>query len=606
MQIFSNLFAMISRKIIELIQGQQYPKFFGLLLVFQMLSNALLNTSIKFSDAIVIFGEDRIDHHLNSNRSDLFQSAQSTSSLLESRTKANDYKIDVGHRNHHHRWKTFTSQIDPFSSDIHPHHHHHHHLEHRPKRSIIISNKSDSIESSSANDSHIHLDLHFDRRKKFQLVLILDRNQDHHHDDDDDFTSNTLKLSKNPIQNFHHHRQHQFKRSNLGKRSKRSFNLPASALTVNSVFLHQWPNTMNNVTATLGRNATFECVFPQLKDFKLVWLHQDHSLLAMHDSVISKNGRISVRSHANTTFYLTIHEVQESDRGFYLCQVNTKPMRIQIGYLEVNVPPSFIEEETSGDSDIIEGSSVDLRCDAIGRPEPEINWRRENGQLIVFDSKLNDSQLMVKGRHLNLTNVTRQQMGAYLCIASNGIPPTISKRIFLGVSFTPKVLKLNSTVKASIGSSATLECILESYPRSNILWQKSRNQSKPIIYSDHKYSVFINESTQPFRWIARLKIINLEQNDFDKYTCSATNHMGTAKSVVNLIKIERKPMPMRPKQSDSYSKRPSLDRKPSSSLSKYSRENDGKSSYQNVNGNDSNRPNVILKGREYPNQISIN
>ncbi|KPM09263.1 hypothetical protein QR98_0077970 [Sarcoptes scabiei] len=176
----------------------------------------------------------------------------------------------------------------------------------------------------------------------------------------------------------------------------------------------------------------------------------------MHDSVISKNGRISVRSHANTTFYLTIHEVQESDRGFYLCQVNTKPMRIQIGYLEVNV--------------------------------------------------------------------------------------------------TPKVLKLNSTVKASIGSSATLECILESYPRSNILWQKSRNQSKPIIYSDHKYSVFINESTQPFRWIARfvfsnstvlsclssnslsnwdlklflclslnrlinrLKILNLEQNDFDKYT----------------------------------------------------------------------------------------
>lgn len=56
------------------------------------------------------------------------------------------------------------------------------------------------------------------------------------------------------------------------------------------------------------------------------------------------------------------------------------------------MPPSFIEEETSGDSDIIEGSSVDLRCDAIGRPEPEINWRRENGQLIVFDSKLNDCE----------------------------------------------------------------------------------------------------------------------------------------------------------------------------------------------------------------------
>ena len=70
---------------------------------------------------------------------------------------------------------------------------------------------------------------------------------------------------------------------------------------------------------------------------QLAWFHKDrHTLLALHDSVIVKNGRISVRSHANTTFYLTIHDVREEDRGSYMCQLNTVPMRGQVGHLEVN------------------------------------------------------------------------------------------------------------------------------------------------------------------------------------------------------------------------------------------------------------------------------
>lgn len=40
------------------------------------------------------------------------------------------------------------------------------------------------------------------------------------------------------------------------------------------------------------------------------------------------------------------------------------------------------------------------------------------------------------GEHLNLTKVTRYEMGAYLCIASNGVPPTVSKRIIVDVECT--------------------------------------------------------------------------------------------------------------------------------------------------------------------------
>lgn len=34
---------------------------------------------------------------------------------------------------------------------------------------------------------------------------------------------------------------------------------------------------------------------------------------------------------------------------------------------------------------------------------------------------------------LTLSKVTRSEMGAYMCIASNGVPPTVSKRMKLQV-----------------------------------------------------------------------------------------------------------------------------------------------------------------------------
>lgn len=37
------------------------------------------------------------------------------------------------------------------------------------------------------------------------------------------------------------------------------------------------------------------------------------------------------------------------------------------------------------------------------------------------------------GEQLNLTRITRNEMGAYLCIATNGVPPTVSKRITVEV-----------------------------------------------------------------------------------------------------------------------------------------------------------------------------
>lgn len=46
---------------------------------------------------------------------------------------------------------------------------------------------------------------------------------------------------------------------------------------------------------------------------------------------------------------------------------------------------------------------------------------------------------ILKGPYLNITNVARLQMGAYLCIASNGVQPSVSKRIVLNVNCKYKI-----------------------------------------------------------------------------------------------------------------------------------------------------------------------
>lgn len=52
-----------------------------------------------------------------------------------------------------------------------------------------------------------------------------------------------------------------------------------------------------------------------------------------------------------------------------------------------------------------------------------------------------------EGEVLNISKISRLDMGAYLCIASNGIPPSVSKRIKVSVdckcTFTKTVTFFN-------------------------------------------------------------------------------------------------------------------------------------------------------------------
>lgn len=63
--------------------------------------------------------------------------------------------------------------------------------------------------------------------------------------------------------------------------------------------------------------------------------------------------------------------------------------------------------------------------------EPYMNLRPTHQMFISFSLLV--SVNVVDGEVLHVTKVSRLHMGAYLCIASNGVPPSISKRVLLRV-----------------------------------------------------------------------------------------------------------------------------------------------------------------------------
>ena len=69
---------------------------------------------------------------------------------------------------------------------------------------------------------------------------------------------------------------------------------------------------------------------------QVAWVRIDtQTILTIHHNIITRNQRVSLSHHDREIWRLHLERVQESDRGWYMCQVNTDPMRSQRGFLEV-------------------------------------------------------------------------------------------------------------------------------------------------------------------------------------------------------------------------------------------------------------------------------
>lgn len=298
---------------------------------------------------------------------------------------------------------------------------------------------------------------------------------------------------------------------------------------------------LENHTVTQGRDVYFTCIVNHLSSYKVAWIKSDSkAILAIHTHMVAQNPRLSVTHNGHNTWMLHVSNVQKNDSGTYMCQINTDPMRSQMGTLKVVIPPDILndnESTESGDGLAVEGGSVKLRCHATGVPEPTVSWRREDSRNLVLRHEGGREKQVLRsydGDMLVLNNIQRSDMGPYLCIASNNVPPSVSKRFVVKVHFHPLIRVSNQLVAAPLSSDVVVQCYVEASPSAMNQWM--RDETGEILPPSEKY-VMTETALSDYSLLMNLTIRSLEKKDFGNYVCTSTNPLGKAEGIVRLQEL---------------------------------------------------------------------
>ncbi|XP_029678338.1 lachesin-like isoform X1 [Formica exsecta] len=329
---------------------------------------------------------------------------------------------------------------------------------------------------------------------------------------------------------------------------------------------------VGNQTAAIGREVVFSCSVRNIsiRKYKVGWLrNSDQTILSIHTRIVTHNARISVSYESggssgsggasggtfgvtgssqateevvNGTWRLHIRQLKETDRGCYMCQINTSPMISELGCLDIHVPPDIVYGDTSADLAVAEGDNATLSCRATGHPPPRVSWRREDGEPIVIRAPTAGGSAFERHDHYNgsllhFHRVERRQMGAYLCIASNDVPPAVSKRVTLAVNFAPVVKAPNQLLGSPLGTDVQLECYVEAFPNTINYWVKNqRGTEDEMLLEGPKYNV--REERTGYTVLMWLLIKKFTEKDVGSYKCVSTNSLGKADGTLRLYEIK--------------------------------------------------------------------
>ncbi|XP_053611773.1 limbic system-associated membrane protein-like [Plodia interpunctella] len=308
-------------------------------------------------------------------------------------------------------------------------------------------------------------------------------------------------------------------------------------VTNRKIDVPQFERPIGNHTFLVGREAVLGCSVINLGKHKVGWLRaEDQTILTMHDRPVL-GSRYSVNMDDPMTWKLRIKPLRAEDRGCYMCQINTQPnMKWQIGCIDVYVPPDIINDDTSADVSAQELDNITLVCKASGHPPPKITWRREDHEQMLL-KKVGGRDFYKVDSYVDsvlpLWRVDRRQMGSFLCIASNDVPPAVSKRITLSVNFPPTVVVPNQLLGAPLGTDVYLECTVEAYPNTINYWLKNRGE---MLLDGPKY--MISEERSSYRVSMTLVVRHFGKADIGTYNCVSTNSLGKSEGTLRLYEIK--------------------------------------------------------------------
>ncbi|CAG05168.1 unnamed protein product [Tetraodon nigroviridis] len=207
--------------------------------------------------------------------------------------------------------------------------------------------------------------------------------------------------------------------------------------------------------------------------------------------------------------HLLIQGVWLSDEGLYVCEAKNPFGTIKTGArLSVTglVPP----EIHAGPYHYIanEGVSITLFCKSSGVPKPDVVW----GGSLSLGTMLPVSVHQMATFHI--PHPTTDDAGIYVCTSTNPVGYA-SREIQLSVNTKPRIQPAATLLKALIGQSVTLPCVVQGEPSPEVTW-------------------FHNGLPVGIKNTTPLRIQKAKLNDQGTYKCVATNSAGQETSEIKL------------------------------------------------------------------------
>ncbi|XP_076335978.1 lachesin-like isoform X2 [Tachypleus tridentatus] len=196
--------------------------------------------------------------------------------------------------------------------------------------------------------------------------------------------------------------------------------------------------SIRNVTTQVGQTVFMHCYFEAFGDKTVSWVRlQDFHVLTVGKYTYTTDDRFKAfHTEYSNEWTLKIELVQESDGGFYECQLTSNPPVCQVLYLHVLVPQTDIH----GGSDLFvdPGSPINLTCVISDSPElPSFIFWYHNNRMINYDlprghifvQKVRQDTAVSK---LYIEDARPGDSGNYTCDPSNTGPSSVLVHVVKG------------------------------------------------------------------------------------------------------------------------------------------------------------------------------
>ncbi|XP_077573138.1 obscurin [Stigmatopora nigra] len=221
---------------------------------------------------------------------------------------------------------------------------------------------------------------------------------------------------------------------------------------------------------------------------------------------------------------LTVHDVQDSDAGKYICKTKDSQSTAELvvqGQLHFTYPAGLPPRFTIllANQDIIEGNSVFLRCE-LNKPAKSVEWKR--GGLVLKQG--NKYQMRKKDLQLEMTigEVSLEDAGDYTCICGEE-----TTTAWLAVNERPaKFLHELSNIEVQEGNGVSLFCQLSKAGLA-VEWMKGDE----VLTNDEKYQLKQRGSTM------ELLIRKSQPEDSGTYSCVCEDIKTSATIIITAIPV---------------------------------------------------------------------